>query len=65
MAQRALNRRRLLAVGLVAPVLLFILFGFVAPVVSMLYRSIYNPTVGQLDSRHPGPPAVVGRPGHP
>ena len=28
--------------------LLFIVFGFVAPVMTMLYRSIYNPTVGQL-----------------
>jgi len=48
MAQRARTRRRLLAVGLVAPVLLFITFGFLAPVASMLYRSIYNPTVAQL-----------------
>ena len=32
-AQRALNQRRRLAFGLVVPVLLFITFGFVAPVV--------------------------------
>ena len=47
-ARRALNRRRLAALGLVLPVLAFIGFGFVAPVVSLLYRSIYNPTVGEL-----------------
>ena len=47
-ARRALNRRRLQAFALTLPVLLFVAFGFVAPVVSMLYRSIYNPTVGEL-----------------
>ena len=48
MARRALNSRRLLAFGLVVPVLVFIALGFVAPVAAMLYRSVYNPTVGAL-----------------
>ena len=47
-ARRALNRRRLLAFGLVTPVLLFIVFAFVAPVATMLHRSIHNPTVVEL-----------------
>ena len=47
-ARRELQRRRLRAFGLVTPVLLFIGFGFVAPVASMLYRSIYHPTVATL-----------------
>ena len=47
-ARRALNRRRRRALALAAPVLLFIAFAFVAPVASMLYRSVHNPTVAAL-----------------
>lgn len=43
-----LRRRRALALALVAPLLLFIFFSFVAPIASMLYRSIYNPDVVEL-----------------
>lgn len=44
----ALRRRRLLALGLVGPLLVFIFFSFVAPIASMLYRSVYNPDVVEL-----------------
>lgn len=43
-----LRRRRMLALALVAPLLLFIFFSFVAPIASMLYRSVYNPEVVEL-----------------
>lgn len=45
---KALRRRRLVALGLVAPLLLFIFFSFVAPIASMLYRSVYNPDIIEL-----------------
>jgi putative spermidine/putrescine transport system permease protein len=44
-ARRALRRRRLTALLLVVPLLLFILFAFFAPIATMLHRSVYNPTV--------------------
>ena len=47
-AVRALNRRRLLAFMLVAPLLLFVVFAFFAPVVNILHRSVHNPTVLEL-----------------
>lgn len=43
-----LRRRRVMALALVAPLLLFIFFSFVAPIASMLYRSVYNPDVVEL-----------------
>src|SRR5690554_2964670 len=45
---KALRRRRVLALALVAPLLLFIFFSFVAPIASMLYRSVYSPDVVEL-----------------
>ncbi len=48
---RALWRRRWLALGLVAPLLLFIFLSFVAPIATMLYRSIYNPDIALLIPR--------------
>ncbi|WP_421723039.1 ABC transporter permease [Bauldia sp.] len=47
-AQQDLRRRRLTAVGLVAPLFLFVIFAFFAPIATMLHRSVYNPTVVQL-----------------
>ena len=47
-ARRELTRRRLVAFGLVTPLLLFIGFAFFAPITTMLHRSVYNPTVVQL-----------------
>lgn len=47
-ARRELNRRRLVALGLVAPLLVFISFAFFAPIATMLHRSVFNPTVVEL-----------------
>jgi putative spermidine/putrescine transport system permease protein len=47
-ARRDLTRRRLVALALVAPLLLFVAFAFFAPIASMLNRSVYNPTVSEL-----------------
>ena len=47
-AARALNRRRLIAFLLVAPLLAFVVFAFFAPVATMLHRSVHNPTVVEL-----------------
>lgn len=46
--RRNLRRRKFIALALVAPLLLFIVFSFVAPIASMLYRSVYNPDIIQL-----------------
>ena len=47
-SQQNLRRRKLLAICFVTPLILFILLSFVAPIGSMLYRSVYHPTVSQL-----------------
>ena len=47
-ARRDRNRRRLTALALVVPLLLFLVFAFFAPIASMLNRSVYNPTVSEL-----------------
>ena len=44
---RALRRRKLYALALVSPLLLFILISFVLPIGSMLYRSVDNDIVPQ------------------
>jgi len=41
-------RRRWVAFGLVTPLLAFVAFAFIAPIGSMLYRSVYNDTVVKL-----------------
>lgn len=46
--RKALAHRRRVALLLVAPLLAFIFFAFVAPIASMLYRSVYNPAVVEL-----------------
>jgi ABC-type spermidine/putrescine transport system, permease component I len=46
--RRARARHRRAALLLVAPLVAFILFAFVAPIASMLYRSVYNPDVVEL-----------------
>ena len=43
-----MRRRRLQAFLFVVPLLVFILFAFVAPITTMLFRSVYNPTVAEL-----------------
>ncbi len=47
-AAREVRKRRLQAFLFVTPLLIFILFSFVAPITTMLYRSVYNPTVADL-----------------
>ena len=47
-AYAELRRRKLVAFLFVAPLLAFLLFAFVAPIASMLFRSIYEPTVADL-----------------
>ena len=47
-ALRELNRRRLIALVLVAPLLVFVVVAFFAPVGTMLHRSVHNPTVLEL-----------------
>lgn len=46
--KRELRRRRRVSLLLVAPLLLFVLFAFAAPIASMLYQSVYNPTLARL-----------------
>lgn len=53
--RRELRRRKRTALLLVVPLLAFIIFAFVAPIASMLYRSVYNPTVVELI------PGTIGR----
>ncbi|CUH48240.1 ABC transporter permease [Ruegeria atlantica] len=44
---RSLRRRKLRALALIAPLLLFVLLSFVIPIVSMLFRSVENGIVSQ------------------
>lgn len=46
--RKALARRRRASLLLVLPLLVFIFFAFVAPIATMLYRSVYNPDVVEL-----------------
>ena len=48
LARRELRRHKLIALLLVVPLLLFLLFAFVAPIATMLYRGFNNPAVAQL-----------------
>lgn len=47
-ARRELFRRKLKAFIFVSPLLAFLFFAFVAPISTMLYRSVYHPTVAAL-----------------
>jgi len=42
------RRRKFIAFAFVTPLILFVLIAFVAPIGTMLYRSVYHPTVAQL-----------------
>ena len=44
---RSLRRRKLRALALIAPLLLFVLLSFVIPIVSMLFRSVENGIVSE------------------
>lgn len=48
LARQALRRRQWLALLFVAPLLFFLLFAFIAPIGSMLLRSVHNPVVADL-----------------
>ncbi len=48
LANRELRRRKVIALGLVVPLLLFLLVFFVAPIATMLHRGFYNPVVAEL-----------------
>ncbi|MGC8203520.1 ABC transporter permease [Aliiroseovarius sp. PTFE2010] len=47
-AAKELRRRKLTAFLFVVPLLAFIIFAFVAPIATMLFRSVHNPTVAAL-----------------
>ncbi|MBT4087851.1 MAG: ABC transporter permease, partial [Deltaproteobacteria bacterium] len=47
-ANRELRRRKIIALGLVVPLLLFLFVFFVAPIATMLHRGFYNPVVAEL-----------------
>lgn len=46
--RRSLRRQRLQAVGLVAPLFLFVLFTFMLPIADMLFRSVENEIVADV-----------------
>jgi putative spermidine/putrescine transport system permease protein len=48
---RALRRQKLRALALIAPLLLFILITFIAPIADMLFRSVENQMVGDTIPR--------------
>ena len=48
LARRELWRKKWGALALVAPLLVFLFFAFVAPIASMLYRGVHNPVVAEL-----------------
>ena len=47
-AKKNERRRKTIAFLFVTPLLLFVLIAFIAPIGTMLYRSVYHPTVSQL-----------------
>lgn len=47
-ARRELRRNRLMAFLLVSPLLVFLMFTFVAPIATMLFRSVHSPTAAGL-----------------
>jgi putative spermidine/putrescine transport system permease protein len=47
-AAREVRKRRLQAFLFVVPLLIFIVFAFAAPITTMLYSSVHNPTVANL-----------------
>jgi len=47
-AAQSARRKRWIALAFVAPLLLFVLITFALPIVTMLWRSVYHPTLGEL-----------------
>ena len=48
LAYRELRKKKIVAFALVVPLLIFLIFTFVAPIGTMLFRSVHNPTVAEL-----------------
>ncbi|MDB1125183.1 ABC transporter permease [Vibrio algarum] len=46
--QKQLKRKKLKLLAFTLPLLCFVLLAFIAPIATMLYRSVYHPTVAQL-----------------
>lgn len=46
--RRTTRRKRVIAFGLVSPLLAFIVITFMVPIILMLFRSVDNPTVGDV-----------------
>jgi len=47
-AAKTERRKRWVAFGFVAPLLAFVLFSFAIPILTMLWRSVYHPTLAEL-----------------
>ncbi|MGX9417871.1 ABC transporter permease [Vibrio sp. RC27] len=47
-SQRQLRRKKVRLLAFTLPLLCFVLLAFLAPIATMLYRSVYHPTVSQL-----------------
>ena len=47
-AAKAVRRKRLVALAFVVPLLVFVLLTFLIPIGSMLWRSVYHPTLSEL-----------------
>jgi len=47
-AAKTERRKRWIAFGFVAPLLVFVLFSFAVPILTMLWRSVYHPTLAEL-----------------
>lgn len=46
--QKQLKRKKLKLLAFTLPLLCFVMLAFIAPIATMLYRSVYHPTVAQL-----------------
>lgn len=47
-SQKQLKRKKIKLFAFTLPLLFFVTLAFIAPIVTMLYRSVYHPTVSQL-----------------
>jgi len=47
-SRKITRRRKLVAFAFAAPLIIFVIMSFIAPIGTMLYRSVYHPTVAQL-----------------
>ena len=47
-SQKQLKRKKIKLLAFTLPLLCFVTLAFLAPIATMLYRSVYHPTVSQL-----------------